>query len=175
MQIELIDERNFLESFSKEWEDFRLDSKNLQKCKNFIDYLESIATYLIINYEKGGKIKKKLFIELILTNDTSIRTINNDFLQKDYATDVLSFPLEIVEGLKTKQCFGSIIINTNEAINKSIENRHSIYVELAILFIHAFLHLLGFNHENDSGQHRAIERKAIDFFELKVGLIDRNL
>jgi probable rRNA maturation factor len=42
------------------------------------------------------------------------------------------------------------------------------------LFIHGFLHLLGFDHEVDNGEHRAKEEEIIKKYNLPDSLIVRN-
>ena len=98
--------------------------------------------------------KKNIYVELIFIDDNAMRAMNKEYMNKDYATDVLSFPLQIMD-IESIQCLGSIS-------------------EGAILFIHAMLHLMGFDHEIDSGEHRKAETEIINFFHLNSGLIDRN-
>lgn len=117
--------------------------------------------------------KKNIYVELIFIDDNAMRAMNKEYMNKDYATDVLSFPLQIMD-IESIQCLGSIIINGDE-VERNVENLgHDIASEVAILFIHAMLHLMGFDHEIDSGEHRKAETEIINFFHLNSGLIDRN-
>jgi len=50
---------------------------------------------------------------------------------------------------------------------------HSCDDELALLFIHGLLHLLGYDHETDQGEMRAKEEALIKNFNLPKSLIVR--
>ena len=69
---------------------------------------------------------------------------------------------------------GSIVINANAVFSESQRLKHSAEAEFTLLFLHALLHLLGFNHETDSGQMRAMEKRLIERFKLPQSLIIRN-
>ncbi len=110
-------------------------------------------------------------IELILTNDLQIQALNRRYRVHDRATDVLSFPLE---GELSTQPLGSIVISLDHVYKKANEYGHLPEEELALLFIHGMLHLLGYDHEKDDGQMREIEAKLIRRFKLPSSLIVRN-
>jgi len=109
-------------------------------------------------------------VELILTDDKEIRSLNKEFRQKDKATDVLSFPLENMPGMP----LGSIVISIDTAKKGATEFNHSIEDEIKLLFIHGLLHLLGYDHEIDNGEMREKEKEIINKFNLPKSLIIRN-
>ncbi len=111
-------------------------------------------------------------IELILTDNESIQSLNKEHRNKDKATDVLSFPLEFD---MPNMPLGSIVISNDYVKTKAKEYKHSFQDELALLFIHGLLHLLGFDHEVDNGEHRAKEEELIKKYSLPNSLIIRNL
>ena len=108
-------------------------------------------------------------IELILTNNSTIREYNREYRGIDRATDVLSFPLEDIEFMP----LGSIVISIEKAKEVADKLNHSIDDELALLFTHGLLHLLGFDHEVDNGEMRELESKVIKEFNLPKSLIVR--
>ena len=69
---------------------------------------------------------------------------------------------------------GSIVINANAVFSESSRLKHSAEAEFTLLFLHALLHLLGYNHEIDSGQMRTMEKRLIERFKLPQSLIIRN-
>ena len=69
---------------------------------------------------------------------------------------------------------GSIVINANAVFSEASRLKHSAEAEFTLLFLHALLHLLGYNHETDSGQMRAMEKRLIERFGLPKSLIIRN-
>ena len=108
-------------------------------------------------------------VELILTDDNEIQKINKEHRNIDKATDVLSFPLEPMP----HSPLGSIMISLDQVAKKSKELSHSFDHELALLFTHGLLHLLGYDHEEDNGEMRAKEREVIEYFSLPKSLILR--
>ena len=109
-------------------------------------------------------------IELILTNDKEIQELNKTYRQKDKPTDVLSFPLQNLEGMP----LGSIIISIDTAKKGAEEFGHLIEDEIKLLFIHGLLHLLGYDHEIDNGEMREKEKEIIKKFSLPKSLVIRN-
>ena len=109
-------------------------------------------------------------IEVIITDNDSIAALNATHREKDTPTDVLSFPMEAI--LETMP-LGSIVISEDFVKEKAKEFGHSEEAELSLLFIHGLLHLLGYDHEVDSGEMRAKEREIIEAFALPSSLIIR--
>ena len=108
-------------------------------------------------------------IELIITTNESIRELNREHRNIDSATDVLSFPYE-----ETPMApLGSIVISCEYVEEKAKEFRHQNSDELALLFIHGLLHILGYDHEVDNGEMREEEERLINEFNLPKSLIIR--
>ncbi len=68
---------------------------------------------------------------------------------------------------------GSIIISIDFVEEKSSLYNHSFDEELTLLFIHGLLHLVGYDHEVDDGEHREKEKELIKKFGLPDSLIVR--
>jgi probable rRNA maturation factor len=109
-------------------------------------------------------------IDIIICNNQTIKKYNCEYRGKNSETDVLSFP---IIGDFPNIPLGSIVISADKVIEKSDEFNHSIDEELALLFIHGVLHLLGYDHEIDSGEMREKERLLIEEFNLPKSLIVR--
>jgi probable rRNA maturation factor len=124
-----------------------------------IEFLDTIAK-TISNNE----------IEFILTTNDEIHEINLTTRGVDKPTDVLSFPYENMPNTP----LGSIVISSNFVEEKSKEFNHSFDDELSLLFIHGLLHLVGYDHEVDDGEHRKKEEELIEKFNLPQSLIVRN-
>ncbi len=111
-------------------------------------------------------------IELIFLRNKQMQELNKKHRKIDKATDVLSFPLEFdISNIP----LGSIIISIDFVEEKAKKYNHSFKNELKLLFIHGLLHLLGFNHEIDNGEHREKEEELIKKYNLPNSLIVRNL
>ncbi|WP_291951806.1 rRNA maturation RNase YbeY [Campylobacter sp.] len=129
-------------------------------CEEEIDisFLEKIATNM-----------SDMNVELVFVDKIMMHQINLEQRKIDKTTDVLSFPLE----KNFHNLLGSIVINIDEVRSKALEFKHSEDEEIALLFIHGMLHLLGYDHEVDQGQMRKKEKEIIDFFNLPQSLIIR--
>ena len=108
-------------------------------------------------------------IELILTDDETIRAINNEQRHIDKATDVLSFPFEPLPMAP----LGSLVISMDHVRVGAETHGHSEDDETALLFIHGLLHLLGYDHECDDGEMREAEHELIERYGLPESLIVR--
>jgi probable rRNA maturation factor len=101
----------------------------------------------------------------LITTDAELRRLNRQFRGKDYATDVLSFPME--------NGAGELAISFDRAAEQAAEMGHSVDDELRILMLHGALHLKGMDHESDSGEMAKAEARWRKKFGLPVGLIER--
>ena len=108
-------------------------------------------------------------IELIITTNDDIQTINHQYRDINKATDVLSFPYEEMP----MSPLGSIVISSEYAQNMADELGHTITQEITLLFIHGLLHLIGFDQEIDNGEMREEEERLIEKFNLPKSLIVR--
>ena len=108
-------------------------------------------------------------IELIFTTNEEIQEINLNTRGIDKPTDVLSFPYDYMPNVP----LGSIVISANFVEEKSTVYNHSFQDEFTLLFIHGILHLLGYDHEIDNGEHRDKEEELINKYNLPKSLIIR--
>ncbi|MBN2768278.1 MAG: rRNA maturation RNase YbeY [Campylobacterales bacterium] len=109
-------------------------------------------------------------IELLLVDDAHIKELNLHYRHNDKPTDVLSFPL--YHQMKNMP-LGSIVISLETAQKQSKEHNHDLKNEVAILFIHGMLHLLGFDHEADEGEMESKEEGLARQFNLSLSLTKR--
>ena len=105
----------------------------------------------------------------LLTDDRELQRLNQSFLGKDYATDVLSFPTECSDEL------GELAISVQRAEEQAAEFGHSRLREIQILMLHGLLHLSGMDHETDGGEMARAEEKWRIEFSLPPTLIERSL
>ncbi len=114
-------------------------------------------------------------IELVVCDNDTMREINRDHREIDRHTDVLSFPLDdsFIDNGFDKLPLGSIVISSDYAIARADELDHTPQEEFILLYIHGLLHLLGYDHEIDSGEMRAEEERIIEAYGLPSSLIVR--
>jgi probable rRNA maturation factor len=103
----------------------------------------------------------------LISDDRELRRLNRQFLGADYATDVLSFPLND-NGL-----LGELAISADRAAAQAREFGHSLLDEIRILMLHGVLHLVGMDHETDRGAMARAEAQWRKKLELPAGLIAR--
>jgi probable rRNA maturation factor len=104
----------------------------------------------------------------LITGDAELRRLNREFRGLDYSTDVLSFP-----AVQPSPYLGDLAISLGRARAQAREFGHDIEQEVQILMLHGLLHLLGFDHETDSGQMARAEKRWRTRLGLANGLIER--
>ena len=135
--------------------------------------LDNTTEFLIdtASLEKIAESLTKKDIELIVVKNDEIQELNKEHRKIDKATDVLSFPMDFDF---PNMPLGSIVVSTDFVEEKSKEYGHTFNEEFSLLFIHGILHLLGYDHEVDNGEHRSKEEELIKEFNLPDSLIVRN-
>lgn len=128
-------------------------------------------------------------VEVVFCSEEEIRTLNYDNRGIDAVTDVLSFPaLSLSYGKykpfnaqnypidinpdSGKVFLGSIAVCREVAKRQAEEYGHSYQRETGYLFLHGLLHLLGFDHIDESD--KAAMRKAEEEILENVGLSREN-
>jgi probable rRNA maturation factor len=104
----------------------------------------------------------------LITSDRELRRLNREFREMDQATDVLSFP-----SLEPNGLLGEIAISFSTARRQASEYGLRVNQEIEILMLHGVLHLLGMDHEKDSGRMARAENKWRTALGLPHGLIER--
>jgi probable rRNA maturation factor len=69
---------------------------------------------------------------------------------------------------------GDIAISIQRARTQAREYHHALEAEIRILMLHGVLHLLGMDHESDSGQMKRTEVRWRRKLGLPIGLIERS-
>ncbi|HUE00467.1 MAG TPA: rRNA maturation RNase YbeY [Bryobacteraceae bacterium] len=120
-----------------------------------------------------GEVAKGAGFTCLITGDRELRRLNRDFLGKDYATDVLSFPSPGPLVPCSIRQLGEIAISVARARAQASVFGHSLESEIRILMLHGVLHLLGMDHETDRGQMRRAETRWRQQLRLPAGLTER--
>lgn len=138
---------------------------------NLVDFdfditpLETIARDLL---DTHGADKE---IELIVSDNTHIQSLNQKHRGRNEPTDVLSFPMDSDDPIAP---LGSIVISADFVKEKAKALKHSTQDEISLLFTHGLLHLLGYDHENDEREMRDLEEQIISRHNLPKSLIIRS-
>lgn len=106
-------------------------------------------------------------ISLLMTDNENIKTLNRDYRGKDQPTDVLSFPMDDAKML------GDVVISMEKCEEQAKNGEISTEREMAFLYIHGILHLLGFDHETSKADEEEmfalqekILKKLVDYNEI---------
>ena len=98
-----------------------------------------------------------------LVDEPEARELNNTWRQKDYATNVLSFPADIPEGLLDIPLLGDLVICVAVVAREAAEQGKQLDAHWAHLVIHGCLHLLGYDHidDDEAVEMEDLERKLL--------------
>jgi probable rRNA maturation factor len=109
------------------------------------DRLRSLVRCVLARFDVG-----RAEVHIRLTGDGEIRALNSRYRSLDQPTDVLSFPDGdlLPDG---RRFLGEIAVSMDAVRRQAVELRHSEGRELDELVLHGVLHLLGHDHEEDSG------------------------
>ena len=103
----------------------------------------------------AGRIREAdLAIRIVGTKEG--RALNRHYRGKDYATNVLSFPAELPEGVKLP-LLGDIVLCAPVVAREAREQKKPLLAHYAHLTVHGTLHLLGWDHE-DAREAEAMEQ-----------------
>lgn len=90
-------------------------------------------------------------ITLRIVDKEEIRELNNRYRHKDKPTNVLSFPFEMLAGVKLKTpILGDIVICADIIKEEALAQHKTETAHWAHMVVHGILHLLGFDHENEA-------------------------
>ena len=104
---------------------------------------------------------KKISFSLLLSNNKNIKKLNKNFRNKNKSTDILSFPLSKKIKISKNTYLGDVVISY-EYLDKPNSNNLKLFKEKVIkLFIHGFLHLLGFDHRKDKDYYKMLREEDI--------------
>lgn len=146
-----------------DYSDFSLPSE--VHLDEFVQYSISMTKYFL---EKKDWVKKSclaeyefdsLYFDIVFTNNSKIHEINLEYRQKDSATDVISFAIFADSPIEERFIFdneinlGEIIISldyTQEQVISQAHEQKTFKDELLFLIAHGILHLLGYDHTDET-------------------------
>jgi probable rRNA maturation factor len=125
---------------------------------------DAIAATLV---EVGKRVHPDAEISVRLCDDDEIRALNLAWRNKDKATNVLSFPSPAGD---RGPLLGDIVVAFEYVSEEARDAGRSLRDHLAHMLVHGMLHLLGFDHENESEaeEMEALERRIL----AKLGIDD---
>ncbi len=126
-------------------------------------FLERVAADVAPGDPRGATLR--------IVSDRKIRELNRRFRDRDRATDVLAFPADPVpaEFLAggEPEYLGDLVVSAETAARQAREAGVGLDDEIRVLAVHGYLHLLGYDHEQDRGEMMRLER----VLRLRHGLV----
>jgi probable rRNA maturation factor len=108
--------------------------------------------------------RDNLLVSLVFADDEEVRTLNRQWLAKDAATNVLSFPMlsreEVLHAVGDREhegMLGDIILAHGVCMREAGDKGVPLADHAAHLIVHGLLHLAGLDHETGEGEAAAME------------------
>lgn len=137
-----------------------LSNDVLDKLQQLTDVLESME-----QLEAGE-------VGLLFVDNEAIRELNAEYRNLDKPTDVLSFAIQEshedelqitfddeIDAQSIPNLYGDIVISLERAQEQAEDYGHSLLREICFLYVHGFLHLLGYDHLDADDEHQMLERQ----------------
>ncbi|MFZ6026881.1 MAG: rRNA maturation RNase YbeY [Chloroflexota bacterium] len=103
-------------------------------------------------------------LSVILGSDGQLHELNRQFRGVDAPTDVLSFPDGEIDPDTGRPYLGDVLISVPRAEAQAAGGGHPLSDELQLLVVHGVLHLLGYDHadESEKAQMWALQGQILD-------------
>lgn len=155
----------------------KLTPAEKKKLELWLSWASPVVETLLLKQDIIPKLKgvKCLRVSLLLCGEAKIKKLNSEYRQKDYVTDVLSFPSSenLRKSLKDAEIFdGEIFVGDlaicHQKTKKQAKEFGITYMDEFIhLFFHGLIHLMGYDHEISLKEEKLMEeweKKALDLF-----------
>jgi len=100
---------------------------------------------------------------------------NSQYRQKDAVTDVITFAMEDevdgeiqIKGIPMPRMLGDVFIALPRTREQAARYGHSFTRELSFLAVHGFLHLLGYDHQNEADEQVMFGKQEAILNELGI-------
>lgn len=159
-----------------ETDDFDFDYK-----KVINDCIEGTIDYVDFPYEYQ--------INVLITDEATIKEINKEQRNIDSSTDVLSFPMldfpkpldfagideEIIayDMDSEEVVLGDIVLCREKIFSQAEIYGHKSVREMAFLVVHSMLHLLGFDHNHDADEINELTQMTIEMEKLQEEILTK--
>jgi probable rRNA maturation factor len=136
-------------------------SKRLRNSENFF---KKICNAFPKKYKFSNK---KVSLSLLLSNNKNIKKLNKNFRNKNKSTDILSFPFNKKIKISKNTYLGDIIISYNYLDKPKSQDLGSFKQKTIKIFIHGFLHLLGFDHIKNKDYFKMLREENFIYKHVK--------
>jgi probable rRNA maturation factor len=131
----------------------------------------ALKKFITTSFE--AEAKKKLSLAYICCTDAYLLRINQDFLQHDFYTDIITFPLSETD----HRVEAEIYISIDRIRENALTHRVPFEQELYRVIFHGVLHLIGFKDKTTAQKNamRQAEDRWISAFALSLQLRFKSL
>ncbi len=134
--------------------------ENQQEYPTDIETLRSLSLYVLESEGMGAGTE----LSVVLIPEKEMALLNQKYLGKEGATDVLAFPMDECEDQRGVRLLGDVVICPEEVLRRRDSYAVKEGEEIALVLIHGILHLLGYQdasvEENEIMDRR--QRKLLD-------------
>jgi probable rRNA maturation factor len=127
-----------------------------QRLKNKELFFKKICSVFPKKYKFSNK---RISLTLMLSNNLKIKKLNKYFRNKNKPTDILSFPFSEKSKISKTTYIGDIIISYNYVDKPRSQSSKLFKKKLIKIFIHGFLHLLGFDHIKNKDYKKMLQEE----------------
>ena len=128
----------------------KTDKEDGKLTVSFLDvpFDESLAASILRLIRKVEKGESRIIeaVNVVLTGDEKLVSLNRKYAAEDQVTDVLAFDLSASDQESVE---GDIYISLERAQAQSVANGFDLHNEALHLAVHGFLHLCGYDHNDD--------------------------
>jgi probable rRNA maturation factor len=104
--------------------------------------LENAAQQTLLFTQLGSDLE----LTLVISDDSLLQQLNQQYMGIDAPTDVLSFPTEYTDPDTHARYLGDVLISLPRAQQQAASGGYPLHEELQLLVVHGVLHLLGHDH-----------------------------
>jgi probable rRNA maturation factor len=134
--------------------------QNRQRKYKISEEIKTIVEQVVAVSLSNEKVQDKVELSIVFINNKKIKELNQQYREKNKATDVLSFPMydpdsiksalgQVLENTYENILLGDIVISLEKAEEQAKEYGHSFEREIGYLVAHGIFHLLGYDHETE--------------------------
>ena len=135
-----------------------------KRLKNKVIFFNKICKAFPKKYQY---LNKKVSFNLLLSNNKNIRRLNKNFRNQNKSTDILSFPYDKKIKISKNTYLGDIIISYNHLNNPKSQSIELFKEKVTRIFIHGFLHLLGFDHKKNNDYSKMLREENLLYKSVK--------
>ncbi len=121
----------------------------------FVDETKRLVEYVLNKEERNAEIR------VVYVQDEEIQALNKKYLQHDYVTDVISFPLDEENGVVE----GEVYVCIDQAKRQAEEHSVPVRREVSRLVIHGVLHIIGYD-DATPDERSFMQQKEDEYLEM---------